>query len=90
MYQVSVPVMNTSVTAQTREEYLRHFKACEVKRVFLVAYVDVYSGSVSDFALLQENISFFEANGIEAAIWVGSTVGHGGLTHDESSAQGGH
>lgn len=87
MYQVSVPVMNTSVTAQTRKEYLRQFKACEVKRVFLVAYVDVYSGSVSDFALLQENISFFEANGIKAAIWVGSTVGHGGLTHDESPTQ---
>ena len=85
MYQVSVPVMNATVTPQTREEYLRQFKACEVKRVFLVSYIDVYSGSVSDFALLQENISFFEANGIEAAIWVGSTIGHGGLTHDEST-----
>ncbi len=86
-YSLSVPVMNATVTRETREEYLRQFFACEVKRVFLVPNTDVGEGRVLDLDLLQENLAFFEAHGIEAAIWVGETVGHGGLTHDAPTGQ---
>lgn len=85
MYQLSVPVMNTTVNSSTREEYLRQFRACEVSRVFLVPDTDVRLGVVRDFDALAENLSFFSSHGIEGAIWVGETVGHGGLTHDDTS-----
>ncbi|MBQ8432770.1 MAG: hypothetical protein IJX28_07790 [Clostridia bacterium] len=82
MYQISVPVMNATVTSSTREEYLRQFLACEASRVFLVPDTDINTGEVRDLELLKENLAFFSAHGVEGAIWVGETVGHGGLTHD--------
>lgn len=88
MYQLSIPLMNATVNDRTREEYLRQIKACEATRVFLVVYIDPESGEVlEDPALLQTNISFFKAHGIETALWVGSTVGHGGLTHEETDGE---
>ena len=85
MYQLSVPVMNSTVTRETRAEFLRQFRACEVKRVFLVPDTDVQTGEVRDFDALRENLAYFEDQGIEGAIWVGETVGHGGLSHDTVS-----
>lgn len=82
MYQLSVPIMNFTVNSSTREEYLRQFKACEVSRVFIVPDTDVENGTVRDFDALAQNLAFFSSHGIEGAIWVGETVGHGGLTHD--------
>lgn len=64
MYQLSVPVMNTTVNSSTREEYLRQFRACEVSRVFLVPDTDVRLGVVRDFDALAENLSFFSSHGI--------------------------
>ena len=86
-YSLSVPVMNATVTPKTREEYLRQFLACEVRRVFLVPSLDVARGEVLDLEQLRENLAFFETHGIEAAIWVGETVGHGGLTHDDPTGK---
>ena len=88
MYQLSVPIMNATVTAETREEYLLQCKACEVDRVFIVPDTDTSLGIVRDLESLTENLTFFRSHGIEAAIWVGETVGHGGLTHDEADEKG--
>lgn len=82
MYRVSVPLINRTVTAATREEYLCMFRRGEVERVFLVPSTDMEKGCVYDFEALCENLRFFSAHGIEPAIWVGTTLGHGGLLHD--------
>ena len=82
MYQLSVPVMNATVHKGTREEYLRQFRAAGVRRVFLVPDTDMVTGTVRSFDLLKENIAYFSANGLLVGIWVGETVGHGGLLHD--------
>lgn len=87
MYQLSVPIMNATVNDFTREEYLRQFKACEVNRIFIVPDTDTSLGIIRDFDALKENLAFFESHGIEAAIWVGETIGHGGLTHDEGGSR---
>ena len=88
MYQLSVPIMNSTVNSSTREEYLRQFKACEASRVFIVPDTDVENGTVRDFDALAQNLAFFSSHGIEGAIWVGETVGHGGLTHDALKKEG--
>ena len=87
MYQLSVPVMNATVNQKTRREYLRQFLACEAKRVFLVPDTDIVTGEVRDFEALKENLAYFTDHGIEGAIWVGETVGHGGLLHDVGTAK---
>lgn len=87
MYQLSVPIMNAAVTRDTREEYLRQCKACEIKRVFMIPDTDTSLGTVRDFDLLKENLAFFASHGIEGAVWVGETVGHGGLTHDTHASE---
>ena len=82
MYRISLPLINRTVTPETREDYLRHFKRAEVERVFLVPAADLVRGVVDQFESLVENLAWFEANGIEAAIWLGASFGHGGLVHD--------
>ena len=85
MYRLSVPIMNATVTEKNREEYLHQCKACQVDRVFLIPDIDIGLGVVRDFDALVGNLAFFESNGMEGAIWVGETIGHGGLTHDVPS-----
>lgn len=90
MYKLSVPIMNNSLNDWTRDEYLRQFRAAEVSRVFLVPDIDARNGMVEDTVLvsLRENLAFCEKNGIEGAIWVGSTLGHGGLLHELPKKEG--
>lgn len=77
--------MNSTVNAESRGEYLRMMKESKVERVFL-AVCELWDNEETvsrNIASLKENIAFFEENGIEAAIWQGATVGHGGvLSHD--------
>lgn len=82
MYRISVPLINRTVTPETREEYLRQFRRAEVERVFLVPASDMVLGTVHQFDSLVDNLAWFEAHGIEAAIWLGASFGHGGLLHD--------
>ena len=82
MYRISVPLINRTVTPETRGEYLRQFRRAEVERVFLVPASDMVQGTVHQFDSLVENLAWFEAHGIEAAIWLGASFGHGGLLHD--------
>ena len=82
MYRISVPLINRTVTPDTREDYLREFRRAEVERVFLVPSTDMEKGCINDFDKLCDNLRWFEKHGIEAAIWVGASLGHGGLLHD--------
>ena len=82
--------MNQTVNEDTREEYLRLFKEAQVERVFL-AICDLWTNaekSESTALSLKSNIKFFRDNGIDAAIWVGVTVGHGAtLSHEQHAAK---
>lgn len=90
MYRLSVPIMNQTVTAETRDQYLKQCSAAGVNRIFLVP-VNQYGNNdtgirhaftETELNALKENIAFFTEHGIETALWVGSTIGHGGLAHD--------
>ena len=82
MYRISVPLINRTVTPETREGYLREFRRAEVERVFLVPATDMVQGVIHQFDSLVDNLAWFESHGIEAAIWLGASFGHGGLLHD--------
>ena len=82
MYRISVPLINRTVTPDTREDYLREFRRAEVERVFLVPSTDMEKGCIYDFEALCDNLRWFAERGVEAAIWVGASLGHGGLLHD--------
>lgn len=75
MYKISVPIMNVSVTIETRDTYLGQLKSACVDRVFLVVMRP--DGSEGLTASVRENAEFFMKNGIEVGIWIGSTIGHG-------------
>ena len=84
-YKYSVPIMNSTVNANTRGEYLRLMKEAKVERVFL-CICEIWDDEPAvrkNLNALKENIAFFRENGIEAAVWQGVTVGHGEvLSHD--------
>ena len=79
--------MNCSLRAWSREEYLRQLRAARVDRVFLIPDIEARHGVVEESELLslKENLLWLEQNGIEGAIWVGNTLGHGGLLHENPS-----
>ena len=77
--------MNSTVTEKNRGEYLEILKAGEITRIFLVPSQDLSQGKILNFDSLCDNIEFFESNGIEVALWIGETLGHGALFHKESS-----
>ncbi len=74
MYKISVPIFNVSITKETREKYLKQLKEAKVDRIFLCCYWP----KVDEISSFKENIAYFKDNGIEPAIWYGSTIGHGG------------
>lgn len=79
MYKISVPIGNFKITGQTRERYLRRWKEAGVHRVFLttdrIFDQTRYPKLQQEF---RENAAWLRENGIEPAIWLGCTVGHGG------------
>lgn len=79
MYKISVPIMNVSLNKENREEYLHLLKEAAVQRVFLVIFG--FGGDAAELeetiAALSENAAFLEKNGIEVAVWIGATIGHG-------------
>ena len=82
MYLYSAPIYNTHITPDRREDYLKTFRAAKIERVFLIPKRNIEKGEVPDTALLRENVEWLRACGISPAIWMGETLGHGGLLHD--------
>jgi len=79
MYHISVPVVNELVTDETRERYLEELKAARAERVLLIprASRDDDADLRKRCDLARRNADFFRAHGIEAALWVSNTIGHG-------------
>ena len=85
-FTTSIPVFSLQITTQkVREEFLAELKRAKADRVFLCANRYFTDEAIEkECKILRENIKFFSDNGIEAAVWVGSTIGHGvPLAHDE-------
>ncbi|MBQ8345611.1 MAG: hypothetical protein IJY42_05030 [Clostridia bacterium] len=79
MYKISVPVMNTAVTADSRPVYAELLRKARVDRIFLC--VTDYSYETGDLCncipSLRENVAYFQEQGFETALWVAETIGHG-------------
>ena len=83
MYNLSVPIMNETVNEKNRHLYLTQLKKAKVDRIFLVINPirQHFTVDEKEILMLSKNIAFFQENGMEANIWVASSIGHGG---DES------
>lgn len=79
MYHVTVPIMNSSVTKDTREIYLKQFRDAQIDRILLSTFgygTDPATDQITAEAL-RENIQYFRSKGIETGVWIGYTIGHG-------------
>ncbi len=84
MFRLTIPVQNTSMTANTREIYLEQFKKAGAHRVFLIVdrCFDVETARLQA-ERAKVNVEFLKSNGLFVVIWVGSTIGHGALLAHE-------
>ena len=89
MYRYSAPIYNIHITPDRREDYLQSLRAAKIERVFLIPQRNFEAGEIRDLALLHENVAWLRENGITPAIWMGDTVGHGGLLHDPNAQKEG-
>ena len=84
MYKLSVPIAVNTLTEDSLPLYLQTVNDCGAKRVFLTLLNNVYSSESllqQDPARIERAIRYFQDNGLETGIWIG-TFGHGGaLTH---------
>ena len=78
MYKISVPIMNVSVTRETKNDYLRQMREARVDRVFLVVSVGSFAPDVVDPICreVEWKLRFFEENGLEAGVWLANCIGH--------------
>ena len=76
MYKISIPIINETFD----ERYLEEVKKAEASRVLLVPRGDRedLEDVIKRAALLKKNAEMLRGAGIEPAIWVGNTIGHGG------------
>lgn len=84
MFKLSVPIYNRTVTPENRKIFLQQLRDCGAERIFLIPLFNVNEGTVTDYDSLRENVAFFKSEGFETGLWVGHTVGHGGLVGDDS------
>lgn len=70
MYKMSAPLMNDTVHAGNREQYLAFFQKAGISRVFLALNDNIIPDTLAD------NIAFFKQNGLEVGVWF-NTIGHG-------------
>lgn len=82
-----VPVINASLTEETRDDYLKILKNVGADMVFIaagrwmeLAYEDKRHEDM--LKLMKENLRYFEKNGIDAAVWC-TSLGFGGELNDE-------
>ena len=89
MYRYSAPIYNIHITPDRREDYLQSLRAAKIERVFLIPQRNFEAGEIKDLALLHENVAWLRTCGISPAIWMGDTIGHGGLLHDPNAQKEG-
>jgi hypothetical protein len=80
-FRLSVPVMNSNVTAASREQHLAELRRAGADRVFIA--LDRCLAEAGDperaaaFSRLGENIAYFAEAGLEVGVWT-PTLGFGG------------
>ena len=86
MYKISVPVMNSNVNKNNRNDVLRELLRFNAERVFLAVECYEYTEEKQKdiFDRLKDNCEFFKENGLEVGMWtwvfgIDSTVGFGNL-----------
>lgn len=84
MYKLSIPIISQYVDKSNREDFCSELKRAGADRVMLTT-LDVYT----DMDAVKENVDYFKAQGLDVAIWVGSTVGHGNPQLDADGALSG-
>lgn len=72
MYKISVPIFNSNVKRNNREETLKELKRFDAKRVFLGLDTYELNDAKRKVALaeLEDNCRFFKENGYEVGSWV--------------------
>ena len=80
MYKLSVPITNDLFVGKNRAIYLKQFLDCGVDRVLLAVHSPFADKKElqKTVALLRENATVLREHGIEPAVWVATTIGHGG------------
>lgn len=92
-YNLAIPVSVELLTPETRSEYLDCLKNTGATRLWIhISRDNLFLKENSpkrraDLSLLDENLRFFEANGIETGVWF-SAFGYGFTTNRSISQQG--
>ena len=87
MYRTWVPIHGRTLSHENREIYLGQLKAADCESIVIVAFEMEREGA---YETLSDHIAFFSQNGVEAGIWVGSTLGHGSGPLLENTDPGRH
>ena len=74
MYQTWVPIHGRTLSYDNREIYLSQLRAADVANIVIVAFEMEREGA---YEALSDHIAFYRENGVEAGIWLGTTIGHG-------------
>lgn len=85
---ISIPIMNHTSTAETRNKYLSLFRAAGAERVFLCPH-NPYGNAAQMEEIrksLAENIAYYTENGMQVGVWIGG-LGHGGMLSHEVNAR---
>lgn len=84
MHKLSIPVMFTSMTDETRPKYAEIFKTSSVDRVFLCINDPIFAEKYisENEEKVKKDIAYFKSQGFEVGVWM-NAFGHGGpLSHD--------
>lgn len=80
MYNTWIPIHGRTLNYGTRDVYLAQLREAECTHIVIVAYEMEREGA---YEALADHIAYFRAHGVEAGIWIGTTIGHGVLlSHD--------
>ncbi len=79
MYKVSIPVRSREILSDSEREYLvNEFRRCGAERIFLTTAFSPNENLIARrLNALKSNIAFFDSVGIETAVWIGTSLGHG-------------
>lgn len=83
---LSLPIINTQSTAETRPAFVHEMRRAGVDRVFVFCDNPFGDEKQLDFLmdLLAENLEYYKNEGFETGVWIGG-LGHGGaLAHEKA------
>ena len=85
---LSLPIINTQSTAETRPAFVHEMRRAGVDRVFI--FCDNPFGDEKQLGflmnLLAENLEYYKNEGFDTGVWIGG-LGHGGtLAHAKELA----